>query len=92
MGERIPVPVTQLPFEIRKGLWFCAPSLRMVCPETTRMNCRGKYTTSCRAARRWSAPLERCRAEEKGAGTQTCTGDARLFRPPLYYLSYPGVA
>ena len=25
-----------------------------------------------------------------GAGTQTCTGDAGLFRPALYYLSYPG--
>ena len=27
-----------------------------------------------------------------GAGTQTCTGDAGLFRPALYYLSYPGKA
>ncbi len=25
-----------------------------------------------------------------GAGTQSCTGDAGLFRPALYYLSYPG--
>ena len=29
--------------------------------------------------------------KKNGAGTQTCTGDARFFRPALYYLSYPGV-
>ena len=27
---------------------------------------------------------------EESAETQTCTGDARLFRPALYYLSYLG--
>ena len=27
---------------------------------------------------------------KNGAETQTCTGDARLFRPALYYLSYLG--
>ena len=27
---------------------------------------------------------------KRSAETQTCTGDARLFRPALYYLSYLG--
>ncbi len=27
---------------------------------------------------------------EENAEGQTCTGDARLFRPALYYLSYLG--
>lgn len=26
----------------------------------------------------------------ESAGSQTCTGDARIFSPALYYLSYPG--
>ncbi len=30
------------------------------------------------------------RAFIKNAGTQSRTGDARLFRPALYHLSYPG--
>ena len=29
--------------------------------------------------------------EEKSAETQICTGDARIFSPALYYLSYLGI-
>ena len=29
-------------------------------------------------------------AKKSGAETQTCTGDARIFSPALYYLSYLG--
>ena len=28
--------------------------------------------------------------DRKSAETQTCTGDARIFSPALYYLSYLG--
>lgn len=28
---------------------------------------------------------------KKSAETQTCTGDARIFSPALYYLSYLGM-
>ena len=28
--------------------------------------------------------------KENGAEGQTCTGDARIFSPALYYLSYLG--
>ena len=29
--------------------------------------------------------------KKNGAETQTCTGDARIFSPALYYLSYLGI-
>ena len=35
-------------------------------------------------------PNAKAIGRSRSAETQTCTGDARLFRPALYYLSYLG--